>query len=214
MAAIGTAIQQVAGMKNSNGTTHKSSGKRRCRGNTSPFEKLNVINRRKHHEKPAHNFAFFCHRVSQMESVRCRRFAASRRCQITKMQNANSKKCSILSYCGRVASVTNSQSVACRCPCLHCVVAIFYLQFVEWDNWGTVPANICNELINCRERFAKGEGKSKGGAVPGECVLWQEGIVYFSQSWSCCSTWNEKRSALKQRGIDECALTARYCAIR
>lgn len=123
------------------------------------------------------------------------RFAATRRCQITNMQNANAKKCSILSCCGRVATVTNSQSVACCCPCLHSVVAIFYLQSMEWDNWGTVPANICNELINCRERFAKGgRGLSKGGALPGDCVLWQEGIVYFSQSWSCCSTWNEKKA--------------------
>lgn len=92
VATIGTAIQQVAGMKNSNGTTHKSSGKRRCRGNTSPFEKLNVINRGKHHEKPAHNFAFFfCQRVSQMESVRRRRCVAllrrdAAKSQICKMQ--------------------------------------------------------------------------------------------------------------------------------
>lgn len=107
------------------------------------------------------------------------RFAATRRCQITNMQNANAKKCSILSCCGRVASVTNSQSVACRCPCLHSVVAIFYLQSMEWDNRGTVPANICNELINCRERFAKGgRGQSKGEE---RCL----GIVYFGKRGLC-----------------------------
>lgn len=47
-------------MKNSNRTTHKSSGKRLCRGNTSPFEKLNVINTAgKRHGKPRAQFRFF-----------------------------------------------------------------------------------------------------------------------------------------------------------